>query len=231
MLFPAHRGTWFAVLALIVGIFVLAAGPSWGAMEPQKPQTYPYSLSDGTTIDLPVEWVARDVAHLPPPCSSLPPQPHSRSSRSTASRTPATIQSCMLPYPVIHSLDVMSDGLTQKCISPGRAAAGRSHIFSTSSSHRHCNASKGLPRSTNARVCPMYPPEGLHCSVLRDSWIPHNPNDPAIHVTLKLPEQSLESVDVALCKSLQQPYLLLSILSYCIAAVFVTFSCLLVLRR
>ena len=47
-------------------------------------------------------------------------------------------------------------------------------------------------------------PKSLHGQILSNSWVTHDPHDPGLDVTLKLPDQRLERIDLAKREPLEQ---------------------------
>ena len=50
------------------------------------------------------------------------------------------------------------------------------------------------------RACPVDSPKGFHCQVFGYSSIANNAHNPAVNTSLELPEQTLESFEVACAK-------------------------------
>src|SRR5215831_14467822 len=61
---------------------------------------------------------------------------------------------------------------------------------------------KPMPRAVDA-------PKSLHRQILCDAWVTHNAHGPGVDVTLKLPDQRLERIDLAMREPLEQIHELL----------------------
>ena len=51
---------------------------------------------------------------------------------------------------------------------------------------------------------PIGAPKGLNGQILRNAWITHDAHNPGVNVALELPNQDLESIDLAKRKSLEK---------------------------
>src|SRR5215472_17965465 len=56
---------------------------------------------------------------------------------------------------------------------------------------------------------PVDVPESLYGQLLRDAWIAHDAHNPGVNVALEMPDQRLESIDLAKRKSPEQIHELL----------------------